>query len=213
MKKQALALFGAIAIGTSATATPHNLYVQADTGYAHLTAKEPAQTLDGGDALARVAVGVVKSQTRFSADYTRFGSAEHKTHATKTLVAGEVPFLPAGDYPVERTTELDAQSLGVSAHYDFTNDSKITPYVGARLGVNRLSREVSQELQHGFADYDLSEQAKHKTSVGVGVSAGVSYRVLPAVSADVGAEYHHLGKMDDTKASQYGAKVGVRYQF
>lgn len=213
MKKQALALFGAIVIGTSATATPHNLYVQADTGYAHLTAKEPAQTLDGGDALARVAVGVVKGQTRFSADYTRFGSAEHKTHAIKTLVAGEVPFLPAGDYPMERTTELDAQSLGVSAHYDFTNDSKITPYVGARLGVNRLSREVSQELQHGFADYDLNEFANSKVSVGAGVMAGVSYQMLPQIHLDAKAEFNHLGKVENTKVNQYGATVGVRYQF
>lgn len=192
---------------------PSNVYVQGDIGYSNLTAKADAQDLKGDEAFGRVAVGMTQAQTRYAVDYTHFGTAERHEHGTRTLAAGEVPLVAAGTYPVVYGTELDAQSVGVSAYYDFKGASKLVPYVGARVGVNRLSRETTEELQHGFFDHDLNEHTQNKTTFGVGVGAGVSYQVLPALSVDAGAEYSYLGKLEDATVSQYGAKVGVRYQF
>ncbi|MDO4426805.1 MAG: opacity family porin [Moraxella sp.] len=192
---------------------PSNVYVQGDVGYSHLTAKEDAQDLKGDEVFGRVAVGRTHGQARYAVDYTHFGTAERHEHGTRTLAAGEVPLVAAGTYPVVHSTELDAQSVGVSGYYDFKGVGKLTPYVGARVGVSRLSRETTEELQHGFFDHDLSEHTQNKTTFGVGAGAGVSYQVLPALPVDAGAEYNYLGKLENATVSQYGAKVGVRYQF
>lgn len=190
-----------------------NLYIQADVGYSHVSAKHDQHTLKDSNGSGRVALGMTSGQARYAVDYTHFGSAERQEYSVQSVSANQIPFVPAGDYTKERTTEIDAQSVGLSAYYDFATQSKITPYVGARLGVNRLTYEISDELQQGFADYDVSEQQKDKTGIGVGVMAGASYRVLPALSVNAGAEYHHLGKIEQHKVNQYGATVGVRYQF
>lgn len=215
MKQLSLFAF-ALALSAPAMATP--LYVQADTGFSHITAKNNSQTaqpqkMDGNDVVGRIAVGAKTGAVRYALDYTRFGNAEHTTHGSKTLSANEVAFIPAGTYPVENTKEIDVHSIGVATYYDLPSYGKLTPYVGARVAVNRLSHEQNQELQQGFADYDLSEQSKHKNNVGAGVVVGASYQVLPAIAVDVGAEYNHFGKVEGYKLNQYGAKAGVRYQF
>lgn len=213
MKKQLLILPLALIAGSAMAMSTPNLYVQADLGYSHTTAKANANSIKGGDGLGRVAIGTATGQMRYAADYTHFGGADHTTHGTRVVNANEIPFIPAGTYGLESTTEIDAQSLGVSAYYDFASTGKLTPYVGARIGFNRLSVETDHELQQGFADYDLHDTAKHKNNIGGGVSVGASYRVMPTLAVDVGAEYNHLGKVEDYTVNQYGAKVGVRYQF
>lgn len=216
MKIQHAILACAVVCTTPAMANP--LYVQADVGYSHLTAKNSnptaqPQNLDGGDALGRIAVGTTVGTIRYALDYTRFGNAEHTTHSSQTLNANDIAFIPAGTYPVENTKEIDAHSIGLSAYYNLPSYGKLTPYVGARLGANRLSHEQNQELQHGTADYDLNEQSQHKNQLGGGVSFGASYQVLPALAVDVGAEYNHLGKVEGYKVNQYSGKAGIRYQF
>lgn len=208
----------ALTLALSAPAMANNFYAQADVGFSQLTAENNNQAvmhkeLDSSDVSARVAVGMKQGQARYALDYTRFGTAEQSTYATKTLAANEIAAIPAGTYGVENSTEIDVHSIGASAYYDFATNSKFTPYVGARVSVNRLNLEQGQELEQGFADYDVKEEGKSKTNFGAGVSAGVSYQVLPALSLDVGAEYNYLGKIEGYTVNQYGAKAGVRYQF
>lgn len=214
MKKIALTTLAlALSVPAMANTLANNLYVQADAGYSQLKASGDTLDIDGGDASVRVAVGTTVGQTRYALDYTRFGGADHSTYGNRTFAANEVAFIPAGTYTVENNTEVDAHSVGVSAYYDFANNSKLTPYVGGRVALNRISRENNQEIHVAFNDFDMSEAGVHKNNVGLGVSAGVAYRILPALTADAGVEYNYLGKIEDYKVDQYGAKVGLRYQF
>lgn len=187
-------------------------YVQGDVGVSHLSAKS-AQTVNDVSGRTSILVGAQKNQFRYAADYTYFGNVEQKAFGAKTVAEGEIAFVPAGNYGLETTSDIETHSLGVSAFYDFENAGKLTPYVGARLGVNHLNHEVSNELRQGFADYDLNEFANSKVSVGAGVMAGASYQMLPQIHLDAKAEFNHLGKVENTKVNQYGATVGVRYQF
>lgn len=98
------------------------------------------------------------------------------------------------------TYSWDIHSLGVSAIYDFNAVSGFTPYVGARLGVNSLK-------------YKDSEESLRKTKVGAGVLGGVQYDINKQLSINAGIEYNYLGKVDEVKANQYGANLGLRYNF
>jgi protein opa len=49
--------------------------------------------------------------------------------------------------------------------------------------------------------------------VGYGVVAGAKYKLADKVYANGGLEYNRLGSFDDTKVNNYGAKVGVGYEF
>ena len=48
---------------------------------------------------------------------------------------------------------------------------------------------------------------------GYGVVAGAKYKLAEKVYANGGLEYNRLGSFDDTKVNNYGAKVGVGYEF
>ena len=45
------------------------------------------------------------------------------------------------------------------------------------------------------------------------VVAGAKYKLAEKVYANGGLEYNRLGSFDDTKVNNYGAKVGVGYEF
>ncbi|MDO4894724.1 opacity family porin [Moraxella sp.] len=213
-------IFAAAALALSAQALAIELpssnspyYAQADVGYSHINAKHTGETVKEGDVAFRVALGRTYGNTRYAVDYTRFGGAEKRVYSAKTVAAGEMPFVPAGTYTLENSNDVEVHSVGVSAYYDFAKMNQFTPYVGARLGVNRLSHDIGEDLHIGGEDYDISGHSINKTQVGAGVSAGVQYEINPALTLDVGAEYNHFGKVEDIKVHQYGAKVGLRYNF
>lgn len=110
------------------------------------------------------------------------------------------------------------QSLGLSAIYDFQAMSGFTPYVGLRAGINQLKSEANGRYATlhsatGPVVLEAFSESEKKTKVGVGALAGVQYAINQNLALDAGVEYNHLGKIDDTKVNQYGAKVGVRYNF
>ena len=101
----------------------------------------------------------------------------------------------AGDY---------TQGLGATVFYDFDTNSQIEPYVGARLAANRFKFEDRAEQRY---------KSSSETKVGYGVVAGAKYKLADKVYANGGLEYNRLGSFDDTKVNNYGAKVGVGYEF
>ena len=115
--------------------------------------------------------------------------------------------------------ELKAQSLGLSAIYDFDTVSGFTPYAGARVGINQIKSTVSTVTTTAAAQSRTTHSQKQENKVGFGVLAGAQYAINPQLSVDAGVEYNYLGKYDklDTdsklKAHQYGAKVGLRHNF
>lgn len=185
MKKLMLAALLA-SISTLAVANP---YVQGEFGYSKMEAKNTAKLKDS-KAIGRVAVGKDLGNMRYQVDYTHFG----KIKDDSALAAGF------------NRADLKAQSIGVSAIYDFATASEFTPYAGVRVGLNRLDLHVESAT---------SKYSNDSTKVGVGALAGIEYKVSPQVALNVGAEYNHLGKIDyaNTKVNQYGATVGARYNF
>lgn len=124
----------------------------------------------------RVSVGYKVGNTRVAGDYTHHG----KVDGTKI------------------------QGLGASVLYDFDTNSKVQPYVGARVATNQFK-------------YTNRAEKKFKSSsdikLGYGVVAGAKYKLDGNWYANGGVEYNRLGNFDSTKVNNYGAKVGVGYGF
>lgn len=124
----------------------------------------------------RVSVGYKVGNTRVAGDYTHHG----KVDGTKI------------------------QGLGTSVFYDFDTNSKVQPYVGARIAANQFK-------------YTNRAEQKFKSSsdieLGYGVVAGAKYKLDGNWYANGGVEYNRLGNFDSTKVNNYGAKVGVGYGF
>lgn len=124
----------------------------------------------------RVSVGYKVGNTRVAGDYTHHG----KVDGTKI------------------------QGLAASVLYDFDTNSKVQPYVGARLATNQFK-------------YTNCAEQKFKSSsdikLGYGVVAGAKYKLDGNWYANGGVEYNRLGNFDSTKVNNYGEKVGVGYGF
>ncbi|UTO04551.1 opacity family porin [Moraxella sp. FZLJ2107] len=203
MKKIVLAT----AIAALSTAASAQYYVQGDVGYSKLEAKaDGVKTKDNATSYG-IAVGTDTGNVRYQADYTNFGKIEEKGSEGTAGVVG---------YDEWEAT-LKAQSLGLSAIYDFQTVSGFTPYAGVRVGINQL------KLDDNYSTYTIMPDGTYttlsgnesfkKTQVGAGVLAGVQYAINPQLAVDAGVEYNYLGKVEDIKLNQYGAKVGLRYNF
>ncbi len=204
MKKIVLAT----AIAALSTAASAQYYVQGDVGYSKLEAKfEDVKIKDNATSYS-VAVGKDLGNIRYQADYTSFGKLEDRGEDEGGLTV-------VGNDAWE--TSVKTQSIGLSAIYDFQTVSGFTPYAGVRLGINQLKYEENVKYSTiGDSDAYTVESASYSskdTKVGAGVLAGVQYAINPQLAVDVAAEYNHLGKVDDIKFNQYGAKVGLRYNF
>ena len=111
----------------------------------------------------------------------------------------------AGDYTHHGNFQgTKVQGLGATVFYDFDTNSQIEPYVGARLAANRFKFEDRADQRY---------KSSSETKVGYGVVAGAKYKLAEKVYANGGLEYNRLGSFDDTKVNNYGAKVGVGYEF
>ncbi|AAC22827.1 opacity protein, putative [Haemophilus influenzae Rd KW20] len=111
----------------------------------------------------------------------------------------------AGDYTHHGKVDgTKIQGLGASVLYDFDTNSKVQPYVGARVATNQFK-------------YTNRAEQKFKSSsdikLGYGVVAGAKYKLDGNWYANGGVEYNRLGNFDSTKVNNYGAKVGVGYGF
>lgn len=188
-------------LSMTAVANVGDVYVQGSVGTAKLNVKDVRgkdKQKDNATAFS-VAVGTDLGATRYALDYTNFGEFKHT----------EKGFAVADDYS---KTAVEAQSVGVSAFYDFAPMSGFTPYVGARVGANQLKLNTEDKATVGGTAYITSTNAK-KTQLGIGAVAGVSYALSPQWTIDGGVEYNHLGKVRDFKVKEYGGKIGIRYNF
>ncbi|OOS08384.1 Opacity protein [Moraxella cuniculi DSM 21768] len=228
MKKMILAtVLAGVSSVAFANVLGDGLYVQGNVGYAKLQTKEGNQKLKDNSTSFGVAFGKDTGNVRYAVDYTNFGTLEQKQTVVfdadmRNLVAditrqvtGRSVFISSAKANV--VTKVKAQSLGMSAIYDFANNSAFTPYAGLRVGVNQLKADVAVTTDmviNGVASSNTQKANKAKsTKVGAGVVAGVQYAINPQLAVDAGVEYNYLGKFDKIKADQYGAKVGLRYNF
>ncbi|OOF58749.1 opacity family porin [Rodentibacter myodis] len=195
MKKSLLALaIGALAVASTANA---GWYVQGDLGYSKVKSS-------GGDIgdfnkskfTPSLAVGYKYGNWRFALDYTNYGKIE-ESYADQNEVS---------------TEKLKTYGLGLSAIYDIELNSPFKPYVGVRLSQNFFDDKYdSSTMENGAIVREHISEKENK--FGYGVLAGVSYNFSPNWAVNGGIEYNRLGKFDDVKINQYGAKVGIRYEF
>lgn len=182
-------------ISSIATATP---YVQGSIGYSKVSAKADGEKLKDNGVTYQVAVGNQINNIRYALDYTQYNKVTDGADDDKTTIK--------------------TNSIGGSVFYDFaTASSAFTPYVGARVGYNRLKFSTPAENDKD----EVVEFSVNKNRVGYGVIAGVSYKINPQLSADVNVQYNDLGTIKWTdeegevklKTKQTGLNVGLRYQF
>lgn len=191
MLKQLL-IATALTATSVATFANTGLYVQGDLGASKLEAKEDGEKFTKSTVAPRIAVGQDTGHIRYQGDYTYFGK----------ITNNQV------EDGATHNAELSAHSVGFSAIYDFDTKTAFTPYVGARLGLNVLNFDANGS--EGRTTYSESER---KVNVGAGVLGGVQYSINPNMALNAGLEYNYLGKLDSTKVNQYGANLGLRYNF
>lgn len=221
------------------------LYIQGDVGYSKLqyAPEDVGIKLRDNGIKGTIAVGKDTGDIRYQADITQYNDAsgrlivvdgEEKEFAYLTTNSqGQVETgTTTGKVFRKDINVKKVQSVGLSAIYDFeTTNPMITPYAGARVGLNRIktltkthmaanittevpasnpnSAATTETVQRVFVD----EETKRKDKLGLGASAGVQFHINNQFAIDTGVEYNHLGKVDGIKGDQFGAKVGARLNF
>ncbi|QEY24410.1 opacity family porin [Neisseria animalis] len=195
MKKTVLTV---ILAGLSGIAAANGWYVQGDVGASKLQVKESVFKVKDTNPSARIAVGKDTGALRYALDYTYFGKLDNHEKGVNRGV------------PFDHKAKMKVHSVGLSAIYDFENATALTPYVGARLGLNIA--DADSRTVYGNS---LSTVSETSTTVGIGGLAGAQYQFTDKLAANAGLEYNYLGKIgaNDGKVSQYGANVGLRYNF
>ncbi|PJG83492.1 opacity family porin [Caviibacterium pharyngocola] len=198
MKKIFVVALGAFALVSAANA---NVYVQGDLGYSKIKSSGGELNFNKSAFSPSLAVGYKFVDWRLALDYTHYGNVKKSYTDVDEL----------GD-SISGSGELKTHSFGLSAIYDISLDTPIKPYVGARLGLNNLkwtenSTETTSSVKTSTSNSESS------TKFGYGVFAGATYEFAPNWSLNGALEYNRLGKIEDVKFNQYGAKVGLRYEF
>lgn len=196
MKKVLVTLI-ALSLPTFALAdATKGFYVQADAGYSTVKIKDNSGEEEFSDKAKgfspRLSAGYDFGDFRVAADYTHHKSIERGEYEDDSHLYYKLKF----------------QSIGVSAIYDFNTNTPVKPYVGARLGINRVSLN-SDEADPGFHHTEHSR----KTKMGIGALAGVSYEVTPNVALDAGYRYNYWGNFEETKIQSHEVSAGVRVKF
>lgn len=217
MKITKLALVFGSMLGMSAIASP---YIQANVGLSGYDMNLNSSILDGrvkdNDTFARLAVGGNSGNFRYALDYTHYGTIDDMEVSTrKDNFVGLVNVTEKAGYAVK------SEGVGLSLIADLKDEnSKIAPYVGTRLSVNRSDvAMVSTASVWGVTDGVLVATDGKATTVGVGAVLGLQYHVTPKIALDMSTEYNHLGKIDakddegSIKLNQLGASVGARLSF
>ena len=180
-----LAVLGATVSGAALADEITGAYVQGDIGLAHIRTDTPREWNGTGDIknnlkdsykesgfMPRVSAGYDFGDWRVAGDYTHY----------KDVKEGNV------------TSKV--RGAGVSAIYDIPLNYAVQPYVGARLGVNKLK----QSAANATAD---------ETKVGVGAMVGANYKIDRNLTVDGGYRYNRI--TSDVNAHEVG--VGLRYTF
>lgn len=193
MKKVLVALLALSLPAVALADDSRGFYVQGDLGHASVKGSiyENSKTAKGFSP--RLSVGYDYGDVRVAVDYTHY-----KNHKETGNISSSTTYV----------AEAKAQSVGVSAIYDFNLQSPVKPYVGARVGFNRLSFDTKEYRSNSFEHYESRE-----TKTGLGVLAGASYDLTQNIALDAGYRYNHWGKFNNVKVKSHELSAGVRVKF
>ncbi|TCJ98458.1 opacity protein-like surface antigen [Volucribacter psittacicida] len=175
----------AVALATTLAAPSllANVYVQGDLGYSRTKIEDYKKNRFE----PRLSVGYQLQDFRLALDYTYYRNINYSYN---------------NGYIGNK--ELKTNGIGFSMIYDIPVQSELKPYVGTRLAINRL--KLTDTRVGNYSSYS-------NTNLGYGLVAGVTYPLAQNLKLNAGVEYNHLGRIDDTNVRNYGAKVGLRYDF
>lgn len=202
-----------LAVATSllamAPAQAKNLYVQADLGLSNLNYTPDGSKIKLGRSLPRLKDSYKESgvMPRVSAGYD-MGNYRVAVDYTHHKNVKDTTTFRDGALTEKYDIEVKAKSLGVSGIYDFNTGGKFEPYVGLRLGYNKVQANVNVALSDGKETVSDGGHEKD-TKFGLGAMAGVNYKINDALTADVGYRYNRI--YADLKAHEVSA--GIRYSF
>ena len=194
MNGKFLAAVAALALSAPVLADS-GFYIQGDAGVSKVKASAEGASVSQSGFSPRLTAGYdFGNNWRVGVDYTHYKSLKvSETYDTETF-----------------NSKAKFNSVGVSAIHDFPVSEKVKPYLGARLGINRLSFDY----QESDPEYDYYETGSFKkTKIGAGVLAGVGVNVTEKVTLDVGYRYNYWGKFDGTKVQSNELSAGVRVKF
>lgn len=128
-----------------------------------------------------------------------------------------------GGIPLAADADARTWTVMANAYYDIATGTKLTPYVGAGLGVafNRLDT-----ISYRLGGSEIREEGKNKTNFAWAVMAGVAYSATSNIKLDFGYRYLDAGDFETSGSTNVGpatkiegdvraheVKIGLRYQF
>ena len=191
--KKVLATLVALSLPAVALADDNRgFYVQGDLGHSTIKTKDDDGKGSAKGFSPRLSAGYDFGDFRVAADYTHYKTLkEHERDPLYTFDA-----------------KIKFQSFGVSAIYDFDLNSPVKPYVGARVGLNRVSFDTTEYSSNFIERYET-----RKTKTGLGVMTGIGYDINQNIALDAGYRYNHWGKFDGLKVHSHEVSAGVRVKF
>ena len=192
--KKVLATLVALSLPAVALADDNRgFYVQGDLGHSTVKTSDEGGKVSSKGFSPRLSAGYDFGDFRVAADYTHYKS--HKESGR-----------------ISSSTNYDAkakfQSFGVSAIYDINLQSPVKPYVGARVGLNRVSFDTTEYSSNFIERYET-----RKTKTGLGVMMGIGYDINQNIALDAGYRYNHWGKFDGVKVHTHEVSAGVRIKY
>ncbi|MFZ7241279.1 opacity family porin [Avibacterium avium] len=198
MKKLLAVAISALAISATANA---NWYVQGDLGYSKTKFTGDFDGVNISKVSPSLSVGYKVNELRFALDYTYYGKKNYSYHIQENATNYE-----------KGNASIKAQGFGLSALYDFNLDFPLKPYVGVRFSLNKIKLDETSVEVASNSTVTNYENESH-TKFGYGLLAGASYQLTNNLALDAGVQLQRLASFENTKVTQYGAKVGLRYEF
>ncbi len=127
-------------------------------------------------------------------------------------------FVNAG-VPVRATSDLNSHTLMVNGYYDFKNQSKFTPFVGAGLGMSWNKTDTDGTVIATGASEVVS---RSESSFAWNLGAGVAYELTENMSLDTMYRYTDLGdavwgrssaELTSKDITSHELTVGLRFKF
>lgn len=124
----------------------------------------------------------------------------------------------------QETMELSSSSYMLNGYYDFHNESKLTPYLGAGIGLAKVTYDYSESvgLYEAGTGALLGSYAgvyrASKTKMAYALMAGAGWQIDDRLTIDAGFRYVDYGSFSDRDGDKYKTKakelsVGLRYAF
>ncbi|STO71011.1 opacity protein [Canicola haemoglobinophilus] len=191
-------MVAALAALTLSSVANANWYVQGDLGYSKLkTHFQEGDSISKSQLAPSISVGYKFNNFRLGIDYSHYGKINHNNTQSDIV----------------EKFNLKINSFGISTFYDFDLNSDFAAFVGARLSMNKIKWNYNMVDSSDPSSIDTESVSDTRTKLGYGVVTGVSYKLSNNLFAQAAVEYQQLVKIEGDKINQYGAKIGLRYEF